>query len=164
MLWLGLIFHVHVLHLSCLWHVILPRKALQPASKAKHFCKAHANVLRGVGLGLLGAGEYFLSLRLHIPSPLAGCASRLHLSNTVKCVEVVSTPSSLTAPSSSHHCCPVLSSLHCPPALPLPPQRVYCAPSAPCWGGALKVSRKDGILRGDQRRTLGGNEPRGWLQ
>uniref|UniRef100_A0A8C3VDI0 Sodium/nucleoside cotransporter n=1 Tax=Catharus ustulatus TaxID=91951 RepID=A0A8C3VDI0_CATUS len=61
--WLGLIFHVHLLHLSCLWHVILPRKALQPASKAKHFCKVHANVLRGVVLGLLGAAYmcYFIA-------------------------------------------------------------------------------------------------------
>ncbi|XP_050165539.1 sodium/nucleoside cotransporter 1-like [Myiozetetes cayanensis] len=30
------------------------RKALQPASKAKHFCKAHAEVLKKVVLGLLG--------------------------------------------------------------------------------------------------------------
>ncbi|KAF4804539.1 Sodium/nucleoside cotransporter 2 [Turdus rufiventris] len=38
-------------------------KALQPASKAKHFCKAHANVLRGVGLGLLGVAYmcYFIA-------------------------------------------------------------------------------------------------------
>uniref|UniRef100_A0A8C3NC59 Sodium/nucleoside cotransporter n=1 Tax=Geospiza parvula TaxID=87175 RepID=A0A8C3NC59_GEOPR len=50
---LGLIFPVHLLRLSCLWHVTLPRKALQPASKAQHFCKAHAKVLRRVVLGLL---------------------------------------------------------------------------------------------------------------
>ncbi|NXQ43023.1 S28A2 protein, partial [Catharus fuscescens] len=39
------------------------RKALQPASKAKHFCKIHANVLRGVVLGLLGAAYmcYFIA-------------------------------------------------------------------------------------------------------
>uniref|UniRef100_A0A663M4G9 Sodium/nucleoside cotransporter n=1 Tax=Athene cunicularia TaxID=194338 RepID=A0A663M4G9_ATHCN len=45
---------IHHLHHSCLWRVPLPRKALQPASKAKHFCKAHAKVLRRVVLGLLG--------------------------------------------------------------------------------------------------------------
>lgn len=119
--WLGLIFHVHLLCLSCLLHVTLPRKALQPASKAKHFCKAHAKVLRRVILGLLGVGEDFLSLKFHVPTPLAGSASRLHLLNTVKCVEVVSTPSSLTAPSSPHHCSPILSSSHCPlPFLYLP--------------------------------------------
>lgn len=55
--WLGLIFPVHLLHLSCLWHMTLPRKALQPASKAQHFCKAHATVLRRVVLGLLAVGE-----------------------------------------------------------------------------------------------------------
>ncbi|NXS25617.1 S28A1 protein, partial [Mystacornis crossleyi] len=39
------------------------RKALQPASKAKHFCKAHAKVLRRVGLGLLGVAYlcYFIA-------------------------------------------------------------------------------------------------------
>ncbi|NXM83936.1 S28A1 protein, partial [Oenanthe oenanthe] len=38
------------------------RKALQPASKAKHFCKAHAKVLRRVILGLLGVAYlcYFI--------------------------------------------------------------------------------------------------------
>ncbi|NXW76321.1 S28A1 protein, partial [Hirundo rustica] len=39
------------------------RKALQPASKAKHFCKAHAKVLRRVVLGLLGVAYlcYFIA-------------------------------------------------------------------------------------------------------
>ncbi|NWI84361.1 S28A1 protein, partial [Pitta sordida] len=39
------------------------RKALQPASKAKHFCKAHASVLRRVALGLLGVAYlcYFIA-------------------------------------------------------------------------------------------------------
>uniref|UniRef100_A0A8C5UCC8 Sodium/nucleoside cotransporter n=1 Tax=Malurus cyaneus samueli TaxID=2593467 RepID=A0A8C5UCC8_9PASS len=61
--WLGLIFHVHLLCLSRLWHVTLPRKALHPASKAKHFCKAHAKVLRRVGLGILGVAYlcYFIA-------------------------------------------------------------------------------------------------------
>ncbi|NXD28309.1 S28A1 protein, partial [Spelaeornis formosus] len=38
------------------------RKALQPASKAKHFCKAHAKMLRRVVLGLLGVAYlcYFI--------------------------------------------------------------------------------------------------------
>ncbi|NWV63528.1 S28A1 protein, partial [Malurus elegans] len=39
------------------------RTALQPASKAKHFCKAHAKVLRRVGLGILGVAYlcYFIA-------------------------------------------------------------------------------------------------------
>ncbi|GAB0193882.1 sodium/nucleoside cotransporter 1-like [Grus japonensis] len=39
------------------------RKALQPASKAKYFCKAHAKVLRRVALGLLGVAYlcYFIA-------------------------------------------------------------------------------------------------------
>ncbi|NXH15746.1 S28A1 protein, partial [Bucco capensis] len=39
------------------------RKALQPASKAKHFCKAHAKVFRRVALGLLGVAYlcYFIA-------------------------------------------------------------------------------------------------------
>ncbi|CAM9400206.1 unnamed protein product [Bubo scandiacus] len=39
------------------------RKALQPASKAKRFCKAHAKVLRRVVLGLLGVAYlcYFIA-------------------------------------------------------------------------------------------------------
>ncbi|NWI52521.1 S28A1 protein, partial [Calyptomena viridis] len=39
------------------------RKALQPASKAKHFCNAHARVLRRVVLGLLGVAYlcYFIA-------------------------------------------------------------------------------------------------------
>ncbi|NXW48230.1 S28A1 protein, partial [Nyctiprogne leucopyga] len=39
------------------------RKALQPASKAKRFCKAHAKVLRSVLLGLLGVAYlcYFIA-------------------------------------------------------------------------------------------------------
>ncbi|XP_032555555.1 sodium/nucleoside cotransporter 1-like [Chiroxiphia lanceolata] len=39
------------------------RKALQPVSKAKHFCKAHAKVLKRVVLGLLGAAYlcYFIA-------------------------------------------------------------------------------------------------------
>ncbi|NXM26145.1 S28A2 protein, partial [Oxyruncus cristatus] len=39
------------------------RKALQPASKAKHFCKAHAKVLKRVVLGLLGVAYlcYFIA-------------------------------------------------------------------------------------------------------
>ncbi|KFP20018.1 Sodium/nucleoside cotransporter 2, partial [Egretta garzetta] len=39
------------------------RKALQPASKAKRFCKAHAKVLRRVFLGLLGVAYlcYFIA-------------------------------------------------------------------------------------------------------
>ncbi|NXN73556.1 S28A1 protein, partial [Himantopus himantopus] len=39
------------------------RKALQPASKAKHFCKAHAKVLRMVALGVLGVAYlcYFIA-------------------------------------------------------------------------------------------------------
>ncbi|KFV48267.1 Sodium/nucleoside cotransporter 2, partial [Gavia stellata] len=39
------------------------RKALQPASKAKRFCKAHAKVLRMVALGLLGVAYlcYFIA-------------------------------------------------------------------------------------------------------
>uniref|UniRef100_A0A8C8EF81 Sodium/nucleoside cotransporter n=1 Tax=Otus sunia TaxID=257818 RepID=A0A8C8EF81_9STRI len=43
--------------------VTLPRKALQPASKAKRFCKAHAKVLRRVVLGLLGVAYlcYFIA-------------------------------------------------------------------------------------------------------
>ncbi|NXO54090.1 S28A2 protein, partial [Aramus guarauna] len=39
------------------------RKALRPASKAKHFCKAHAKVLRRIALGLLGVAYlcYFIA-------------------------------------------------------------------------------------------------------
>ncbi|KAJ7411006.1 Sodium/nucleoside cotransporter 1 [Willisornis vidua] len=39
------------------------RKALKPASKAKHFCKSHAKVLRRVVLGLLGVAYlcYFIA-------------------------------------------------------------------------------------------------------
>ncbi|NWR85355.1 S28A1 protein, partial [Furnarius figulus] len=39
------------------------RKALQPASKAKHFCKSHAKVLKRVVLGLLGVAYlcYFIA-------------------------------------------------------------------------------------------------------
>ncbi|NXG16737.1 S28A1 protein, partial [Grallaria varia] len=39
------------------------RKALQPASKAKHFCESHATVLRRVVLGLLGVAYlcYFIA-------------------------------------------------------------------------------------------------------
>lgn len=108
--WLGLTFPIHLLRLSCLWHVILPRKALQPASKAKHFCKAHAKVLRRVVLGLLGVGEDFPALRLHVPTPLAGCASRLHVLNVVMCMEVVSTPSTSLPP--PHPTTPVQFCLH----------------------------------------------------
>ena len=67
--WVGLVFRIHLLCLSCLWHVTLPRKALQPVSKAKRFCKAHAKVLRRVILGLLGVGEDFLALRPPSPHP-----------------------------------------------------------------------------------------------
>ncbi|NXY00189.1 S28A1 protein, partial [Centropus bengalensis] len=39
------------------------RKVLRPASKAKSFCKAHAKVLRRIGLGLLGVAylSYFIA-------------------------------------------------------------------------------------------------------
>ncbi|XP_065544857.1 sodium/nucleoside cotransporter 1 isoform X2 [Lathamus discolor] len=45
-----------------LWHVTLPRKVVQPASKAKRFCKAYAKVLRRVILALLGVAYlcYFI--------------------------------------------------------------------------------------------------------
>ncbi|NXA33052.1 S28A1 protein, partial [Eudromia elegans] len=44
---------VHLLGLSYLCCVNLPRKALHPAFKAKRFCKAHAKAIRKVVLGLL---------------------------------------------------------------------------------------------------------------
>ncbi|NXF97739.1 S28A1 protein, partial [Eubucco bourcierii] len=39
------------------------RRALQPAAKAKHFCKTHAKMLRRIMLGLLGVGYlcYFIA-------------------------------------------------------------------------------------------------------
>uniref|UniRef100_A0A8B9P3C6 Sodium/nucleoside cotransporter n=1 Tax=Apteryx owenii TaxID=8824 RepID=A0A8B9P3C6_APTOW len=44
---------IHLLGLSHLCCVNLPRKAVHPASKAKHFCKAHAKAIRKVILGIL---------------------------------------------------------------------------------------------------------------
>lgn len=95
--WVGLIFRIHLLHLSRLWHVTSPRKALQPASKAKRFCKAHAKVLRMVVLGLLGVGEDFLALRPHLHIPLADHAPSLQALVTATHVEVVSALASPTA-------------------------------------------------------------------
>ncbi|XP_057278081.1 sodium/nucleoside cotransporter 1-like isoform X6 [Pezoporus wallicus] len=53
----------HLLCLSSLWHVTLPRKAVQPACKAKRFCKAYAKVLRRVVLAFLGVAYlcYFIA-------------------------------------------------------------------------------------------------------
>ncbi|XP_061205816.1 sodium/nucleoside cotransporter 1-like isoform X6 [Neopsephotus bourkii] len=54
---------IHLLFLSSLCHVTLPRKAVQPACKAKRLCKAYAKVLRRVVLALLGVAYlcYFIA-------------------------------------------------------------------------------------------------------
>lgn len=154
--WVGLIFRIHLLHFSRLWCVTLPRKALQPASKAKRFCKAHAKVLKMVVQGLLGVGEDFPAPRPHLHIPLAGCAHRLQALGTDTHLEVIPALTSptafllLTPPRlSMGPTCTSLSSLF--PSYPKGLLCLFCSPHVPpdswvattsapgCWGGTPQV-------------------------
>lgn len=135
--WVELIFRIHLLHLSCLWHVTLPRKALQPASKAKRFCKAHAKVLRIVVLGLLGVGEDFPALRPPPPHPFGWpCPQPLSTGHGHPCEGCIHShqPHCLTTPhpttpvhESYQHLTVLLPFLHLPKAFAVPLLLAPCA-------------------------------------
>lgn len=134
--WAGFTFRIHLLCLSSLWHVTLPRKAVQPASKAKRFCKAYAKVLRRVFLALLGVGEDFPVLRLHLHIPLAGHVPSLQELGMATHVEVVSAlnpwpaPSSVTTPVHEGYLLltVLLPFIHLPKGFAMPVLVAPCAP------------------------------------